>query len=218
MIAVTDEETGVTRNVVSDAQGDYQALQLQVGRYDVKAEKMGFKTSQQTGIDLVVGQQAVVNLTLSVGEVQQVVTVSEEAPLVNTTTATIAGVVGEKAVKELPLNGRSFDTLIALNAGATNISLASGAAPGTGGAGAQQGQEFSVTGRRWSENLWLLNGVEYAGPSQTASEPGGVSGQLLGVDAVREFNVVSDSYGASYGHRAGAQISIATQSGTNQLR
>src|SRR5262249_27141546 len=157
---------------------------------DIKAEKMGFKTAQQTGFDLVVGQQAVVNLVLSVGDVQQVVTVSEQAPLVNTTTATIAGVVGEKSVKELPLNGRSFDTLVALNAGATNISDASGAGPGKGGAAAQQGQEFSVSGRRWSENLFLLNGVEYAGPSQFGSEPGGVSGQLLGVDAVREFNVV----------------------------
>src|SRR5262249_16933170 len=152
MVGVTNEETGVTRNVTSDAEGSYQVLQIPIGRYDVKAEKMGFRTAVQTGIELVVGQQAVVNMSLSVGEVQQVVTVSEQAPLVNTTTASIAGVVGEKSVKDLPLNGRSFDTLIALNAGATNISLAAGSQPGTGGAAAQQGQNFSVAGRRYGQN------------------------------------------------------------------
>ena len=79
------------------------------------------------------------------------------------------------------------------------------------------GNTFSVDGRRTSENLFLLNGIEYTGSSQLAITPGGVSGELLGIDAVREFNVLTDTYGAEYGKRAGAQVSVVTQSGTNRL-
>jgi carboxypeptidase family protein len=211
-VAVTSQETGVTRTVAADAAGNYRVLSLPVGRYELKAEKAGFKAVVQTGINLVVGQQAVLNLRLEVGEVQQQVTVTGEAALVNTTTASVSGLVGEKAVKELPLNGRSFDMLITLNAGTVAVTAEKG-----GGAGAQSGNLFSVSGRRWTENLFLINGVEYTGPSQIHSIPGGVSGQLLGIDAVREFNVVADTYGAEYGKRAGAQVSIVTQSGSNQL-
>jgi carboxypeptidase family protein len=211
-VAVTSQETGVTRTVTADAAGDYRVLSLPVGRYEIKAEKAGFKAAVQTGINLVVGQQAVVNLRLEVGEVQQQVTVTGEAALVNTTTASVAGLVGEKAVKELPLNGRSFDTLIALNAGSVAVTSEKG-----GGVAAQSGNLFSVSGRRWSENLFLMNGVEYTGPSLGHSIPGGVSGQMLGIDAVREFNVLSDTYSTEYGKRAGGQVSIVTQSGSNQL-
>jgi carboxypeptidase family protein len=212
-VAVTNQETGVTRTVTADATGNYRVLSLPVGRYQVKAEKAGFKAAVQTGINLVVGQQAVLNLKVEVGEVQQQVTVTGEVPLVNTTTASVAGLVGEKAVKELPLNGRSFDNLITLNAGAVSVTSLKGHI----GNAAQSGNLFSVAGRRYGENLFILNGVEYTGPSQTHSVPGGVSGQLLGIDAVREFNVMSDAYSAEYGKRAGAQVTIVTQSGSNQF-
>lgn len=76
---------------------------------------------------------------------------------------------------------------------------------------------FAVSGHRPQENLFLLNGIEYTGASEINVTPGGASGQLLGVDAVREFNVVTDTYGAEYGKRPGGQISIITASGTNDL-
>src|SRR6202171_4629009 len=79
------------------------------------------------------------------------------------------------------------------------------------------GNTFSVSGRRTSENEILLNGIEYMGSSQLAITPGGVSGELLGIGAVREFNVLTDTYSAEYGKRAGAQVSVVTQSGTNAL-
>ena len=211
-VTVTSVETGTARTATTDAQGEYRVPSLSVGRYEVKAEKAGFKVAVQSGIDLAVGQQAAINLRLEVGQVQQEVTVTSEAPIVNTTTASISGLVTEQAVKDLPLNGRSFDNLITLNAGAVNATSTKAA-----GAGAQQANMFAVAGRHWYENLFLLNGIEYMGPSQNHSEPGGSSGQLLGVDAVREFNVVSDSYGAEYGKRAGGQISVVTMSGTNSL-
>lgn len=115
-------------------------------------------------------------------------------------------------MKNLPLNGRSFDMLIALDPAVSNVTSTKAS-----GAGAQFGNLFAVSGRHFGENLFLLNGIEYMGPSQVHSVPGGVSGQLLGVDAVREFNVVENTYGAEYGKRDGAKISIVTQSGTNQL-
>jgi carboxypeptidase family protein len=212
-ITVTSLETGGARTAISDESGSYRILQLPVGRYEVKAEKTGFKTGSQTGINLAVGQQGVVNLNLEVGAVTEQVTVTGEAPVVNTTTSSVAGLVGEKEVKELPLNGRSFDQLITLNAGTVNYT----ALRVNGGAGTPQGNRFTVAGRRPSENFFLLNGVELPGPDLDQPIPWGVSGQLLGVDAIREFNVETDAYGAEYGKRAGAQVSVVTQSGTNQL-
>ncbi|MGH9783632.1 MAG: carboxypeptidase regulatory-like domain-containing protein, partial [Terriglobia bacterium] len=206
-------ETGATRVVTTDEAGNYRALSLSVGRQEVKAEKAGFKAAVRTGISLAVGQEAVVNLQLEVGELLQQVTVSEEVPLVNTTTAPVSGLVGERQVKDLPLNGRSFDHLITLNPGAINYSSMK-SSPQTS---TSNGNSFSVAGRRPLENLFLLNGIEYTGSSQLAVTPGGVSGNLLGIDAVREFNMVTDAYSAEYGKRAGAQVSIVTQSGTNEL-
>ena len=211
-ITVRSLETGATRTTTTDADGDFRLLSLAVGPQEVKAEKTGFKTAVRAGIDLEVGQHAVVNLRLEVGEFVQQVTVTEDVPVVNTTTASVSGVVGEREVKDLPLNGRSFDNLITLNPGAINYSAMKSANTST-----SDGNTFSVAGRRTSENIFLLNGIEYTGSSQLAVSPGGASGELLGIDAVREFNVLTDTYGAEYGKRAGAQVSVVTQSGTNSL-
>src|ERR1019366_3310030 len=119
--------------------------------------------------------------------------------------------VGEREVKDLPLNGRSFDNLITLNPGAISYTLKSA------NTSTSNGNTFSVAGRRPGDNILLLNGVEYTGASQLAVTPGGVSGELLGIDAVREFNVLTDTYSAEYGKRAGAQVTVVTQSGTNLL-
>ncbi len=210
-VTVTSVETGATRTTTTDANGNFRVLSLPVGAQEVKAEKSGFKSAVRTGIDLQVAQEAVVNLRLEVGDLTQQVTVAEETPVVNTTTASVAGVVGEREVKDLPLNGRSFDSLITLNPGALNYGLKS---PNTS---TSNGNTFSVAGRRPMDNLFLLNGVEYTGTSQLAITPGGVSGNLLGIDAVREFNVLTDTYSAEYGKRSGAQVSVVTQSGTNSL-
>ena len=179
---------------------------------EVKVEKTGFKAAVRTGINLEVGQDAVVSLRLEVGEIAQSVTVLADAPLVNTTTSSVSGMVGEESVKELPLNGRSFDNLITLNPSAINYTAMKCANTTT-----SDGNSFSVVGRRPGDNLFLWNGIEYTGASQLADTPGGVSGDLLGIDAIREFNVLTDTYGAEYGKRDGAQVLVVTQSGTNSL-
>jgi hypothetical protein len=189
-VTVKSLETGATRIASTDFTGNFRVLSVSVGAQEVRAEKTGFKTAVRTGIHLAVGQEAVVNLRLEVGEFAQQVTVLAEVPLVNTTTAAVSGLVGERQVKDLPLNGRSFDNLITLNPGAINYNLKS---PQTI---TSNGNTFSVAGRRPMDNIVLLNGIEYTGSSQLAVTPGGVSGDLLGIDAVREFNVLSETYSA----------------------
>jgi hypothetical protein len=211
-VTVKSLETGATRVVTTNEEGEFLALSLPVGQQEVKAEKTGFKAAVRTGIDLAVGQEAVVTLRLEVGEIVQQVTVVADAPVVNTTTASVTGMVGEQQVKDLPLNGRSFDNLITLNPGAINYS-----AMKTVNTTTSDGNSFSVDGRRPQDNLFLLNGIEYTGTSQLADTPGGVSGYLLGIDGIREFNLLTDTYGAEYGKRAGGQVVVVTQSGTNAL-
>ena len=214
-VTVKSLETGAQRKLASDGTGHYAAPSLSVGRYEVTVAKEGFSTATQTGITLVVAQKAEVDIQLSLGQVQQAVTVEAQATPVNTSTEQTSGLVGETQVKELPLNGRSYDQLVLLNPAIVNYSAERSGGVGTSNSAV--GNMFAVSGRRPQENLFLLNGIEYTGASEINLTPGGTSGQLLGVDAVREFNVVTDTYGAEYGKRPGAQVSIITATGTNEL-
>jgi hypothetical protein len=211
-VTVKSLDTGTSRTVPTNDTGDYAVLGLPLGPQEVTAAKSGFNATGPLKVTLVVGQDAVLNISLSVGAIEGLTTVTDSTPLVNTTTEQVSGVVGEQQIKDLPLNGRSFDDLITLNPGAVNYSAMKSANTST-----SDGNTFSVDGRRTYENLFLLNGIEYTGSSQLGISPGGASGELLGIDAIREFNVLTDTYGAQYGKRAGAQVSAITLSGTNQL-
>jgi hypothetical protein len=214
-IQIKNVETGAIRNLITDETGRYDAASLPVGRYVVRAEKPGFRSEEKTGISVALGQSETVNVLLQVGDVRQVVHVEAAPTIVVISTEDVSGLVGEQQVKDLPLNGRSYDQLITLNPGVVNYT--SQRAGGIGTSNSVVGNMFSASGRRPQENLYLLNGVEFTSASEINNTPGGVSGQLLGVDAVREFSVVKDTYGAEYGKRPGAQINIATASGTNQF-
>src|SRR5213078_4759296 len=155
-ITIKHTESGLTRTAISSERGGYNLPLLPVGAYEITTTMPGFKQAVRTGINLVVGQEAVVDLTLEVGAPAEQVTVTGEAPLVNITTASVSGLVNEQQVKDLPLNGRSFDNLITLNASAINYTaLKTPNAPTAG-----EGNSFSVAGRRPLENLFLLNGIE----------------------------------------------------------
>src|SRR2546422_4659961 len=209
-ITVKQTETGQTRTAISSESGDYNVPLLPVGAYELTTVMPGFKQDVRRGVNLVVGQEAVIDLTLEVGAAAEQVTVTEEAPLVNTTTSSTSGLITEQQIKELPLNGRSFDQLLLMNVGMVNNS-----------SNVQNNAwtSFSVAGKRPETNRFTINGIDYIGGTSTGLyvTPSGAGGQLLGVDAVREYNVLSDTYGAEYGKRAGGQISIVTSSGTNQL-
>src|SRR6266566_6458452 len=209
-ITIKHTETGQTRTAISSDSGSYNVPLLPVGAYEVSTMMPGFKQQVRSGINLVIGQQAVIDITLEVGAAAEQITVSEEAPLVNTTLSSTSGLITEQQVKDLPLNGRSFDRLLELNPGVVNNSS------NMGGGGNFPG--FSVAGHRQETNRFLINGVDWIGGNATHQfiTPSGASSQLLGVEAVREYNVLEHTYGAEYGKRAGGQVSIVTSSGTNQ--
>jgi hypothetical protein len=212
-VTIKNLETGAERRVSTDNSGSYLVLSLPIGHYSVTAAKAGFDPAEAANINLVVGQQAVIDLKLNVGTANQTVIVTEEAPVVDTTPSSTAGLVTEQQVKDLPLDGRSFDQLIALDAGSINYTAYSTAQSTGGGAG----NMFNVNGGRYEENLFLINGVEYTGDSVRSVQPGGVSGSMLGVDAVREFNLLTDSFSAQYGKRPAGQVVVVTQSGSNAV-
>src|ERR1700730_16871927 len=213
-VTANNLETLAARTTVTDEAGRYSILLLPVGEYEVEISKQGFQVGVRTGIHLAVGQEAVVDMALRLGQVTEQVKVTEDAPVVSATSADISGLVAEQQVKDLPLNGRSYDELMTLNPGVVNFTWEK-----TGGIGISNSSTanmFSVAGNRPQQNQFLLNGVEFTGAAENNMQPGGTSGQLLGVDAVREFNLLRDSYGAEYGKHPGGQVSIITQSGTNQ--
>jgi hypothetical protein len=213
-VTAKDMDMGIARATVTDAAGRYELPALPIGRYEVTATKSGFAVAVRSGINLVVGQDAAADLSLKVGDVTEQVRVDANVSVVNTTTEDISGLVGGREVKQLPLNGRSYDLLLTINPGVVNFTWEK-----TGGIGVSNsttGNNFAVSGNRPQQNLFLLNGVEFTGAAENNMQPGGASQNLIGVEAVREFNVLRDSYGAEYGKRPGAQVTIVTQSGTNQ--
>ena len=207
-------ETGETRSTVTDTVGHYWVPSLAVGKYEVHVTKHGFQEQVRGGIHLVVGQEASVDVALKLGQVTEQFKVIADAPVVSVTPADISGLVGEQQVKDLPLNGRSYDQLMTLNPGV--VIFTSEKTGGIGVSNSTAANMFSVAGNRPQQNMFLLNGIEYTGAAENNMQPGGVSGQMLGVDAIREFNMLSDTYGAEYGKHPGAQVTIVTQSGTNQ--
>lgn len=212
-VTARNVDTGLVRTASSDDQGRYRIYALPLGPYEVRVSKSGFQDVLRSGVRLVVGQEAKVDFNLTVGRVNEKIDVVGDAPLVSATTMDISGLVDERQVKDLPLNGRSFDLLLPLNPGVVNFT--SEKTGGTGISNSTNGNNFAVDGNRPQQNLFLLNGVEYTGAAENNMQPGGTSGQLLGVDAVREFNVLRDNYGAEYGKHPGAQVLIVSQSGTN---
>jgi hypothetical protein len=214
-ITIHNLATGLDRGTTSSESGQFQVLALPVGDYAITVRKRGFAPVIRTGVQLAVGQEATANLRLQLAGVRQQVTVKADASLLNTTTSSVSGLVGEEQVRNLPLNGRSFDELMMLDPGIVNFT-----AEKTGGAGVSNstvGNNFAVSGNRPQQNLFLLNGIEFTGAAENNMQPGGTSQELLGVDAVREFNVLRDDYGAEYGKRPGAQVLIVTQGGTNAV-
>lgn len=212
-VAAASLETGVSRTTSTDGTGSYLMVGLPIGLYEVKVSKSGFQGITRSGIDLNVGQEATIDVRLELSTAKSAVNVSEDAPIVSTSTSEISGLVGAKEIKQLPLNGRSYDLLLPLNPGI--VSFTSQKTGGTGISNSSTANNFAVSGNRPQQNLFLLNGVEFTGAAENNMQPGGPSGQLLGVDAVREFNVERDSYGAEFGKRPGGQVIIATQSGSN---
>src|SRR2546422_3352738 len=158
-ISIKNRATGVGRTVMADEAGLYSAPNLQAGGYDVTATPPGFSTFVQSDINLTVGAQQQLNITMKVGETAQVVEVTEAAPMVQVTSSLISGVVESTTVRELPLNGRDWASLATLSPGVTGLNqevqlpFESGALRGNRGFGAQ----LSISGGRPTQNNYRLD-------------------------------------------------------------
>ncbi|MBI4454344.1 MAG: TonB-dependent receptor [Acidobacteria bacterium] len=210
-LTVTHLDTGRTSATISDDQGRYRILNLALGNYRVNAELVGFQTTVRGGVTLSVGQEAVVDLTLRVGEITDKVEVTGEAPLVETTTSTLRALIDQNQIRDLPLNGRDFSQLAQLQAGVYAPPSMGQTSSSVGGSGPR----LSVSGSRPDQNNFLLDGSDVM--DVNGRTPGGVSGTTLGVETVREFTVLTNTYSAEYGKVAGGVINAVTKSGTNEL-
>ncbi|HEV2324670.1 MAG TPA: carboxypeptidase-like regulatory domain-containing protein [Terracidiphilus sp.] len=212
-VTIRNMSTGATRASATINSGRYEVLSLPVGDYELFVRKKGFSEAVRKGIHLAVGEEVTADVNLEVGSIRQQVIVNADAAPLSMSTTDASGLVTGRQVDSLPLNGRSYDELLSLNPGIVNFTSQK-----TGGVGVSNstvGNNFAVSGNRPQQNEYLLNGIELTGAAEVNMQPGGTSQELLGVDAVREFNVLRDSYGAQYGKRPGAQVLIVTRGGTN---
>ncbi len=207
-LTVRNVETGQTRIAASAADGSYRFSALPVGTYEIRAAHTGFQSELRSGLTLTVLQEAVVSFTLRVGAVEQTIAVTAEAPLVNTTTGSLGGLVDAQKVSDLPLNGRNYLDLTLLQPGVQqhkNINY-------TGG---MSGIWFSSNGAPVRSNDFLLDGAimqNFYGTS-TAS----ISNTTLGVEGIREYRVITNSFTAEYGLTMGSQAVIVSKGGTNSF-
>src|SRR5436309_3623672 len=208
-VTVTHLDTGIVRSVTTDEAGRYRAPALGLGNYEVKAELTGFRTAVRMGIQLTVAAEVVVNMTLTVGGVNEEVQVTGDAPLVETTSATLSGLVDDKKIRDLPLNGRRFEQLALLQPGVTPYYR------GRHETDQGEGTKMSVSGSRVDSNSFLMDGTNIN--DQSNNTPGSASGNLLGVEMLREFRVLTGAYSAEYGRYSGGIITAVSKSGGNEL-
>lgn len=211
-VTIDNVGTGASRSLVTDASGRYEAPNLPVGSYTVRAELEGFRTTNRSGITLTVGRTAVVDLELVIGEMTETVTVTGETALLETSTATVSNLVDEKRVVELPLINRDLTQLTFLQPGVIKMPT-----PGAGNSGSfsGMGDKLSVAGARGNQNIFMLDGVSN---SDLSGNPQGATGGFAGAETIQEFQIVTNNYSAEYRSQAGAIISAVTKSGTNTLR
>ncbi len=212
-VEVVNQGTTQTRVAVTGADGFFAVPLLAPGLYNVKATLPGFKTTTREGITVRVNDTARVDVTMAVGAVEEAVTVTGEAPLVETSHATLGIVIDEQKVVELPLNGRNFTQLGTLIPGVVAPPTGLGGAGGDatpGGFGAVT-SGFSVNGMRNQSNNFLLDGSSNNDTFNT--------GFVLRPppDAIQEFKILTHSYNAEYGRGAGSVVNVVTRSGTNQV-
>ncbi len=207
-VTVTNTGTNESRTTTTGDDGAWRVPGLNPGQYVVKVEKEGFKTSTQTGLTLDVAQQLVVNPTLEVGAATQEVTVTGEAPLVNTTTSSLGGLVNDQQIADLPLNGRNYIDLTMLQPGVQENTH-----PAGGGAGAS-GTWYSSNGATPRSNNFTIDGAIMQ--NQYGAGPNSIGATTLGVDGIKEYKVVTNLFSADYGMSMGSQMIIVSKSGTNQ--
>ena len=205
-VTARNTDTGTVRTVPTEGDGSYRFSALPIGNYEVRVEHEGFQSEVRTGLELTVGLEAVVNLTLQIGSTNQTVSVEAEAPLINTTSGSLGGLVDEKKIADLPLNGRNYVDLMLLQPGISQLTNKTT----TGG---QVGTWFSSNGAPVRSNNYLLDGAMLVNQYGAGSSSG--SGTTLGLDGIQEWRTVTNSFSAEYGMTMGSQMVMASKGGTN---
>ena len=208
IVTVTDSQRGVTRTATTDEAGAYAIPNLEPGEYTVRAEAAGFRTVERPNTRVEVASDVTIDLKLEPGAVKEAIVVTAEAPLLNTTSATLGGTLSNDEINNLPLNGRNYENLLQLRPGVVRY-------PGGG---------FSTTsanGLRAEDNVYMVDGLFNSEPfsGQSIINGAGIAGDsatILPVDAIQEFNVQQNPR-AEYGWKPGAIINVGVKSGSNVL-
>ncbi len=205
-ITITDNDTGVTRTLPSNADGQYVAPDLHIGHYTVRASAPGFKVAEQKGITLSVGDRTRTDFKLALGSAQEQVTVEANAVAVQTDTGEVSNVITGQQISQLATNGRSLYELFALAPGASSLQGSRVSFTPVSG-----DSTVSINGERAGHNLQLIDGGENL-------DRGGSSGSVMpSIDSIAEFRNMTSNYSAEYGLATAAQISTVIKSGSKQL-
>ena len=207
-VTVLDVDRGIPRTLTTDDAGEYNAPNLTPGNFTVRAEAKGFKRIERQSVDVGVGKEVRVDLTLQPGEQTQTVTVTESVPLVETTNATLGGTLDNADIVDMPLNGRNYQLLLGLRPG---VMVQPGGGPWT----------QSTNGIRPDESAWMVDGVINANfmdarPILGMPSPITDGATILPIDAIQEFNTMENPK-AEIGWKPGAVVNVGIKSGTNQL-
>jgi hypothetical protein len=207
-VTIKNVQAGTARTLKTDSLGRYRAPELQVGEYEVQAQMPGFQTGLYSGLRLAVGDDHLVNLSLVVGEAESIMEVRTDIPQLDSTSSTISSLIDQRQMRDLPLNGRNFEQLILLAPGVQSVPSS-----GVGGAFYGNGKDYSISGGRPVGQALILDGA----PIQNFWDHGTGApaiGTSLGVGAIAEFQVFTNTYGAEFGGNGGG-INAVTKSGTN---
>ncbi|HEV8074600.1 MAG TPA: carboxypeptidase regulatory-like domain-containing protein [Candidatus Acidoferrum sp.] len=207
-VAVTDVARGVTQNLITDSDGAYVALNLVAGIYTVRVEVKGFKVFERKNIQIEVGKDLRVDVVLQPGSATETITITEEVPMVDTTSTTLGGTISNMTINEIPLNGRNYQNLLTLRPGTT---IYPGGGPWT----------QTTNGARPEDTSYMVDGLSndeaFMGFSVTnAAAVAGDAATILPIDAIQEFNTQVNPK-AEFGWKPGAITSVGLKSGTNQI-
>ncbi len=203
-VTATNTETNVARSVVTDMAGRYVIAALPPGTYSLKVEMPGFTIRTRAGIVMTLGQTIAIDLRLEVGATSEELTVTAEAPLMPVARTEVSSVVTQKYIDNLPINGRSFISFSVITPGVSTDRTPQQGASATSG--------LSFTGQRARSNNIMVDGLDNNDPVVGAVRA------VFSQEAVREFQVLADSYSAEFGKASGGVVNIVTKSGTNELR
>jgi hypothetical protein len=214
-LSIQNVATGTARQLTTDSAGIYTAPNLPPGTYEVTVAAAGFQTAMRRGLTLTVGAQQLLNFSMKIGGNTQQVEVTTGTLGVELASSEISGVVTQKTVVELPLNGRDWTQLATLQPGVDSLGSVQTDAGTKDRARRGYGVELSISGSRPSQQNYRIDGISVNDYANTG--PGSVEGATLGVDAVQEFSVLTSNYAAEYGRTSGGVINAVTKSGANDL-